>query len=191
MLKFRFQLPSLGSESIIDRKCRQCECPRGQIHGRRTRQIQDVRLTEVTLVRLKCPDCGKTWTCYPPGLKPFKRRSDRAVATGVLLYFYGLSYRYASAALEAQGVRAHFTQIYRDVIEASLKAQALDFCARRERLRMSRDRSGRRRRGTLLPAPRPVAGRRLRWERDFPSRSRATRSRARRRRARPPPARSR
>jgi hypothetical protein len=49
-----------------------------------------------------------------------------------MLYFYGLSYRYASAALEAQGIRAHFTQIYRDFVEASLKAQALAFCARRD-----------------------------------------------------------
>lgn len=133
MLKFFFQLPSLGSTPSIDRKCPRCIGPRGHIHGRRTRQIQDVRQTEVSVVRLKCPKCHKTWTCYPRGLTPFKHRSDRAIATGVMFYFYGLSYRYASAALKAQGVRSHYTQIYRDFIEASLKAQALAFCARRDR----------------------------------------------------------
>lgn len=130
-LKFRFRLPSLASEPIMNRTCPRCKCPRGHVHGRKSRFLQDVQHPQVHQVRLKCPLCAKTWTCYPLGVTPFKRRTDRAIATGIMLYYYGLSYRYASAALEAQGVRAHPSQIYRDFIEACEKSQALALYRRR------------------------------------------------------------
>lgn len=130
-LKFRFRLPSLASDPIMNRTCPRCKYPRGHVHGRKSRLLQDVQHPQVRQVRLKCPRCAKTWTCYPLGITPFKHRTNRAIATGIMFYYYGLSYRYASAALEAQGVRVHPSQIYRDFIEACEKSQALALHRRR------------------------------------------------------------
>lgn len=133
MLKFQFRLPAVGSEPVLNRTCPRCQHPRGHRHAASGRQLQDARQTQSCQVRMKCSRCDKTWTCYPPGIKPFKRRSDRTVAAGLMLYVYGLSFRYASATLEALGMRVHFTQIYRDLQEAEDKAEALRRFRRQQR----------------------------------------------------------
>lgn len=137
MLKLRFQLPVLGVIPQLNRTCLWCK-GQGHIHGHRRRRIHDVQGPEILQTRMRCPQCGKTWTCYPKGITPYRHRSDRAVACGIMLYVYGLSYRYSSAALSAQGVAVHSSQIYRDMWEVYQKSNALWIIERRDRLRCIR-----------------------------------------------------
>lgn len=133
MLKLCFQLPTLGNTPIINRTCPICKFPKGQIHDHKTRFVQDFQQPMVYQTRIKCPRCNKTWTCYPKGITAYKHRSNRTIAYGIMIYFYGLGYRYSSASLSALGISVSHVQIYRDFIEICKKVQAIVECSRRDK----------------------------------------------------------
>jgi len=105
------------------RHCPKCGYAFAHRHGKRTRHIGDWKQPVVQQVRLRCPQCGVTWTVYPQGVEPGIRRSRRAQEFGVLLYAAGLSYRKASAALRALDIPASPATILRDVQNHAAREQ--------------------------------------------------------------------
>ena len=105
------------------RHCPKCGYAFAYRHGKRIRRIGDWKQPVVTQVRLRCPQCGVTWTVYPQGVDPGIRRSRRAQEFGVLLYAAGLSYRKASAALRALDIPASPATILRDVQNHAAREQ--------------------------------------------------------------------
>ena len=89
-----------------DRRCPRCGSKRVHGHGRRWRRVRDWQHGQVMLQRLRCVDCGATWSVYPQGVNPGVRFSLRAEQAMVLLYLLGLSYRHTAAFMH--GLRARW-----------------------------------------------------------------------------------
>jgi len=87
-----------------DRRCPRCGSRRVHGHGRRWRRVRDWQHGRVMLQRLRCVDCGATWSVYPAGVAPGVRFSLRAEQAMVLLYVLGLSYRQTAAFMHGLGV---------------------------------------------------------------------------------------
>lgn len=90
--------------SLGDRRCPRCGSTRVHSHGWRRRSIRDWAYQEVQVRRLRCVECGGTWTVYPQGVSSRGRFSARAEQFMVLLYVLGLSYRATAAVMWGLGV---------------------------------------------------------------------------------------
>lgn len=122
-------LSVLGREPevfLVQRTCPVCGHPYAQKHGRRRRCIQDLREAEVSVQRMRCPRCQATWTLYPRGLEPYRRRSQRVRELGVLLYALGLGYRKTVQVLASLGVLLSPVTVLADVVAAGVKAREMN-----------------------------------------------------------------
>ena len=121
----RYILPSVGSMLRLDRRCPNCNDPNGNIHsGTCLRRISDVKVSLIPQRRMKCPQCGLTWTVRPEGIAHGRQRSERLRGLGVMLYMFGLSYRDTATILHALDCAASKSTVERDVDEFGQKAQA-------------------------------------------------------------------
>lgn len=121
-------LSSLAGFPSIDkdaRRCPRCGYAGGTRHGWVVREVRDLLARRrVRLQRMYCPRCGGTWTVYPPGMAPYRQRSQRVRELGVLLYVLGLSYRKVSQVLGSLGVPVAASTLLGDVVAAGEWARA-------------------------------------------------------------------
>ena len=121
----------------LERRCPHCHRPNGNIHSAiRYRGISDIKVHAIAQQRMKCPWCKTTWTIRTEGVRSAKRRSDRLIAIGVVLYMFGLSYRYVEKILPLLDCKGSKSSIERDVAVAGQKAKALHLSAPRMRVRV-------------------------------------------------------
>jgi len=112
--------PQVGFE---DRRCPRCGSTRVHGHGRRWRRVRDWGYRRVMLQRLRCADCGATWSVYPAGVAPGVRFSLRAEQAMVLLYVLGLSYRQTAAFMHGLGVPVGASTVLRLVQAQGLREE--------------------------------------------------------------------
>jgi hypothetical protein len=74
------------------------------VHARVARAIHDWQTTFVECVRLRC--CGRTFTVWPEGLRPWSRHSARVVAVARTLFACGVSLRSCARLLTRSGTPA-------------------------------------------------------------------------------------
>jgi len=121
-----YKIPSVGSEVKLDRRCPHCGHNHGRIHtGVMDRGLQDWKVETVPQRRMRCPDCGITWTLRGEGVGPGRQRTDRGIGFAVMLYLWGPSYRQVEWLMEALGVRVGKSSVERDVAAAGAKAKVL------------------------------------------------------------------
>ena len=133
----RYILSSVGGRVKLDRRCRHCGRGNGRIHsGLRYRGIRDVRVLSVPQRRMRCPDCGLTWTLRGEGVGPGRQRSDQLRLAGVVLYMFGLSYRSVERFLPLLGCPTGKSSIERDVGQAGQGAKGYHESAPRVRVRI-------------------------------------------------------
>ena len=106
-----------------DRRCPRCGSKRVHGHGRRWRRVRDWQHGQVMLQRLRCVDCGATWSVYPQGVNPGVRFSLRAEQAMVLLYLLGLSYRHTAAFMHGLGVPVGVSTVLRLVQSQGLREE--------------------------------------------------------------------
>ena len=103
----------------LDRRCPHCGCPNGNIHSAvRCRALCDLKAWEVAQRRMRCPQCGLSWTVRAEGVSPGRQRSDRLIGIGVVLYMLGVSYRAVETFLPCLDCRGGKSSIERDVAAA-------------------------------------------------------------------------
>jgi len=130
-------IPSVNSQLKLERHCPNCHRFGGNIHsGIKYRSISDIRLKTIPQRRMKCPFCGTTWTVRASGVADGRQRTDRLIAVGVVLYMFGLSYRFVEKFLPLLDCKAGKSSIERDVADAGHRAKALHFGAPRMRVRI-------------------------------------------------------
>ncbi|MHC4983621.1 MAG: hypothetical protein ACYTF6_10735, partial [Planctomycetota bacterium] len=133
----RYIVPSVESLLKLDRRCPHCGRPNGNIHsGIGHRSISDWKVEVIAQRRMKCPDCGLTWTLRADGVGPGRQRSDRLIGMGVILYMLGLSYRAVQQFLPYLDCRGGKSSIERDVTRAGENARDLHQAAPRIRVRV-------------------------------------------------------
>lgn len=133
----RFILSSVGSAVNLDRRCPHCRRNHGRIHsGLQGRRIVDLRTPVVLQRRMRCPDCGMTWTLRAEGVGAGRQRSDRIRGIGIVLYMLGLSYRSVATFLPCLDCTGSKSSIERDVTEAGQRAAALHRSAPKARVRV-------------------------------------------------------
>jgi hypothetical protein len=121
----RYIIPIVKHKAQADRMCPKCQRPSGRIHQNREQAIIDIKLGEVTKVRMRCRICAHTWTSQPDGVKAHYQRSQRVRALNVLLYALGLSYEGVAVALTALGAAQTKASVYRDLQQAGQEAKRL------------------------------------------------------------------
>ena len=133
----RYIIPSVGSGLKLERHCPHCGRFGGNIHsGINYRAVSDIKVSSIPQRRMKCPFCKTTWTIRIDGVANGKRRSNRLIALGVVLYMFGLSYRSIEKFLPLLDCISGKSSIERDVATAGLKAKGLHFLAPRTRVRV-------------------------------------------------------
>lgn len=133
----QYIVPSVGSKVKLERRCQHCERFGGNIHSRiKQRRISDTKVTTIAQQRMKCPFCGTTWTVRAEGIGHGRQRSERLIAIGVVLYMFGLSYRFVAKFLALLDCKGSKSSIERDVAATGAKAQALHLSAPRMRVRV-------------------------------------------------------
>jgi transposase-like protein len=85
--------------------------------------VIDPRVTEVEVVRYRCPGCGHSWRRYPEGVNAKTPQTECQKVVSVTLYVLGLSYDKASLFLEALGCGIVKSVIWRNVQEMGGKAR--------------------------------------------------------------------
>jgi transposase-like protein len=129
----QYIVPSVDTSLKLERRCPHRNRLNGNVHsGIRYRGISDIKVYTVAQRRMKCP----SWTIRTKGISHGKQRSDRLIAIGVILYMFGLSYRYVERFLPLLGCRGSKNSIERDVAVAGQKAKALHLSAPRMRVRV-------------------------------------------------------
>ena len=120
------QLPVLEPYPVATpevRRCPRCGSTHVHGHGWRTRQIRDWEQKQILLRRLRCADCGATWSVYPSGVVPGSRFSLRAEQFMVLLYLLGLSYRQTAAIASGLGITVGASTVLRFVQNQGLREE--------------------------------------------------------------------
>lgn len=117
-----YKIPSVGTEVELDRRCPHCGGWHGRIHtGVVDRGIQDWKVETVPQRRMRCPDCGLTWTLRVEGVGSGRQRTDRVISFAVVLYMCGLSYRGVEGVLVLLGIRVGKSSVERDVAAAGAR----------------------------------------------------------------------
>jgi len=133
----RYIIPSVSGRLKLERRCPFCNRFGGHIHSRlRYRKISDIKINTIPQLRMKCPFCKTTWTSRAEGVTGGKRRSDRLIAIGVVLYMFGLSYRAVEKFLPLLDCIGSKSSIERDVAEAGKTAKSLHLSAPRMKVRI-------------------------------------------------------
>lgn len=118
MPRVRFTLPQV--KLFPDTRppaCPQCGGVRLNRHGLVTKRISDLHVSEVTAIRYRCCDCGRTFRHYPQGVDHHDQ-SMRLRGLAALSWALGLSLRSVSHLLSALGCELSRMSVWRDVQEA-------------------------------------------------------------------------
>lgn len=122
----RYNVPSVGCELKLERRCPHCHRPNGRIHSNIVhRPISDPKVCTIAQRRMKCPFCKTTWTIRVEGVADGRQRTDRPICIGVVLYVLGLSYRGVEQFLAMLGCQGSKSTVERDVARLGQKAKAL------------------------------------------------------------------
>ena len=124
MNRVRFMLPEV--KSAPDTRPTECpHCGGGAFHrhGQVSKPIQDLYIQEVTAMRYRCADCGRTFRHYPSGVDGHNQ-SKRLRGLAGLMWALGLSHRSVSHVLTALGCALSRMSSWRDVQEAGSNAIA-------------------------------------------------------------------
>ncbi len=90
-------------------------------HGEVTKRINDLYISEVTALRYRCCDCGRTFRHYPEGVDRHDQ-SIRLRGLAALSWALGLSLRSVSHLLGALGCDLSRMSVWRDVQESGSNA---------------------------------------------------------------------
>ena len=90
-------------------------------HGEVTKRINDLYISEVTVLRHRCCDCGRTFRHYPQGVDRHDQ-SHRLRGLAALSWAVGLSLRSVSHLLGALGCDLSRMSVWRDVQESGSDA---------------------------------------------------------------------
>ena len=90
-------------------------------HGEVTKRINDLYISEVTALRYRCCDCGRTFRHYPEGVDRHDQ-SHRLRGLAALSWALGLSLRSVSHLLGALGCDLSRMSVWRDVQAAGTSA---------------------------------------------------------------------
>lgn len=93
--------PTVKSEPVKTHLCPHCNSPHSHIHQTIQYPVIDTKLSAVTVYRMKCTRCHKTFRQYPEGIGTHSHRSKRLIFLGIILYTAGLSYDKVVAILTA------------------------------------------------------------------------------------------
>lgn len=125
-MKYLLKIPPLKGEPLLQRRCKECGAGRVSIHARGIRKTRDLRESLVKTLRMRCEVCGKTFSVLPTGQGLRRRRSERVIACGVVLYCLGLSYPKVVAFLSALGIPVAVGTVYGDCLRLAEKARRLN-----------------------------------------------------------------
>lgn len=122
-MNITLRFPDLQKEATLKRQCKYCGGLRVYRHGRQKRATRDIWVKEIEGRRMRCLTCGKTFTHWPEGQETGRRRTNRAILCGVILYSYGMSYPKVVAFMAGLGVRVSVGTVYGDVMRAGAQAR--------------------------------------------------------------------
>lgn len=125
-MKYLLRIPPLRGEALPQRRCKNCGAERVSIHARGIRRTRDLKESFVKSIRMRCEVCGKTFSVLPEGQGLRRKRSERAIACGVMLYCLGLSYLKVVAFLLALGIPVAVGTVYGDCLGSAEKARRLN-----------------------------------------------------------------
>jgi transposase-like protein len=126
MMKYLLRIPPLRVEALPQRRCKECGAERVSIHARGIRKTRDLKEGFVKSIRMRCEVCGKTFSVLPEGQALRRKRSERAIACGVMLYCLGLSYLKVVAFLLVLGIPVAVGTVYGDCLRSAKKASRLN-----------------------------------------------------------------
>ena len=104
-------------------------------HGEVTKRINDLYISEVTALRYRCCDCGRTFRHYPEGVDRHDQ-SHRLRGLAALSWALGLSLRSVSHLLGALGCDLSRISVWRDVQAAGTSALGGWLSGRHGRVRL-------------------------------------------------------
>lgn len=122
MPRVRFTLPQV--KTFADTRpaaCTYCGSVYLNRHGLVTKRIRDLYVSEVTVHRYRCLDCGRTFRHYPQGVDQHDQ-SHRLRGLAALCWALGLSLRSVSHLLGALGCDLSRMSVWRDVQQAGTSA---------------------------------------------------------------------
>ena len=91
----RYIIPWVSSSIKLEQHYPDCGRFGGNIHrGIKYRAISDIKASSIPQRQMKCPFRKTTWTIRAEDIADGKQRTDRLIAIGVILYMFGLSYRF-------------------------------------------------------------------------------------------------
>lgn len=123
MPRIRFTLPQVKTRpESRPTHCPYCQGSILQRHGWLSKPIKDLYLDQVSLLRYRCTDSGRTFRHYPQGVDGHDQ-SQRLRALVALLWALGLSHQSISYLLAALGAPLAKMTSWRDVQEAGLGAR--------------------------------------------------------------------
>ncbi len=122
MPRVRFTLPQVKLfPDTRPSSCPYCGSVYLSRHGLVTKRIKDLYVSEVTVQRYRCYDCGCTFRHYPQGVDRHDQ-SHRLRALAALSWALGLSLRSVSHLLSALGCKLSRMSVWRDVQESGSNA---------------------------------------------------------------------
>ena len=117
MSRVRFTLPQVKDyPDSRPSACPHCGSVILNRHGKVTKRVADLYLSEVTVIRYRCTDCLRTFRHYPKGVDSHDR-SLRLRGVSALSWALGLSLRSVSHLLSALGCGLSRMSVWRDVQE--------------------------------------------------------------------------
>ena len=118
MSRVRFTLPQVKDyPDSRPSACPHCGSVILNRHGKVTKRVTDLYLSEVTVMRYRCTDCLRTFRHYPEGVDSHDQ-SLRLRGLGALSWALGLSLRSVSHLLAALGCCLSRMSVWRDVQES-------------------------------------------------------------------------
>ena len=122
MPRVRFTLPQVKlSPDTRPAACPYCGSVYLTRHGQVTKRLSDLHISEITVHRYRCCDCGRTFRHYPQGVDRHDQ-SHRLRGLAALCWALGLSLRSVSHLLSALGCDLSRMSVWRDVQAAGTSA---------------------------------------------------------------------
>ena len=118
MSRVRFTLPQVKDyPDSRPSACPHCRSVFLNRHGKVTKRVTDLYISEVSVIRYRCTDCLRTFRHYPEGVDRHDQ-SLRLRGLAALGWALGLSLRSVSHLLAALGCRLSRMSVWRDVQES-------------------------------------------------------------------------
>lgn len=119
-MRWEIEFPKVEEKALGKPEVCECGCGRFHRHGREGRQVRDIWVKEVEVVRWQCLECGRTRRHYPGGVSR-SPQSARTKAISVILYGLGVSYDKVSGFTKALGIGIARGTVWNNVHEAGVK----------------------------------------------------------------------